>query len=280
MSDTETAGAIELAAASPPPPPPVAVNPPGRRSLWPFAFAAGFLLLAAGEFLLWQLHQPQAAQLAVLTAEVTDLRSAAARSPVSAEADLSLKLADLAAQLNAVQSQAAADHGALGELQANAADLTQLTARITTLSALESARIALESGAPLGTLANAPPALAQFAQTPPPTEAALRLSFPAAAQKAEAASIAGAPHGGFWSQVLARLESLITIREGTHVLAGPPAAGALAAAQTDLDAGDLAGAVAQLQTLSSATQAAMGTWLTQAKALLAARAALVSMASQ
>jgi hypothetical protein len=60
---------------------------------------------------------------------------------------------------------------------------------------------------------------------------------------------------------------------------GAPAAGVVAQAQVLLDAGDLAGAVAQLQTLSTDTQAAMGGWLSQAQDLLAARAAMIAMAN-
>jgi hypothetical protein len=47
-----------------------------------------------------------------------------------------------------------------------------------------------------------------------------------------------------------------------------------------LDAGDLGGAVTVLDGLSPETQAAMGNWLPQARNLLAARAALISMAGQ
>jgi hypothetical protein len=78
--------------------------------------------------------------------------------------------------------------------------------------------------------------------------------------------------------VLARLESLITISNGTHVIVGAPAAAVIAQARAALDAGDLAGAVALLDTLSVSTQAAMGGWLGQARDLLAARAAIVSLA--
>ena len=138
--------------------------------------------------------------------------------------------------------------------------------------------MALDSGQALGNIPNAPPALAVFATNPPPSEAQLRLDFPAAARAAEAASIAGADRGTFWSRVLARLESLVTVSEGSHVLLGAPAAGVLIQAQARLDAGDLAGAVARLDTLDESTQQAMQPWLGQAQALLGARAALITLA--
>jgi hypothetical protein len=308
ISDTETneiaALPPELPRQEPAPvvPPPSRHEPAPRRTAWPAAFGLGFLLLAGGEAFLYQLHQTQSAQvaqlsgqtatitsattqLAVLQTEVADLRTLAAHTQpapdaINVQADLTMKLATLAAQVNAVQSQTAADHATLATLQGSATQLSKLAAQMAQLSSLEAARAALEAGQPLGIIPGAPPALAAFATTPPPTEAALRLAFPGAAQAAEAASIAGNIKGNFWSRVLARLEGLVTIRDGTHVLIGAPASGVLAEAQAELDAGDLAGAVAQVETLSAPTQAAMGNWLSQAKALLAARAALAGMASQ
>jgi hypothetical protein len=139
--------------------------------------------------------------------------------------------------------------------------------------------MALEAGQPLGDIPNAPPELAKFASDPPPTEAALVMAFPAAARAAEAASVAGDGKGSYWSAVLARLENLVTISNGSHVVVGAPAAGVIVQAQALLNAGDLAGAVAEVQTLSASTQAAMGDWLSQAQDLLAARAAMIAMAN-
>ncbi len=282
MSETETNPMIET--------PPPAVVERRRREIpvWPFVFLVGFLALAAGEGYLWHVQQAatgQATQLAVLQAQVADLRVQAAKPPpandnVVVQADLAVKVATLAAQLNAVQAQMAADHGALTNLQANSADLTKLTARMNLMNQLETARMALAAGQKLGSIPNAPLALAQFATMAPPTEAQLRLSFPEAARAAEAASISGDAKDGRWSRALARLESLVTVSEGPHVIIGAPAAGVIGQAQTLLDAGDLAGAVTQLDTLSLPTQQAMGGWLAQAKSLLAARAALIVMASQ
>ncbi|HEY1856918.1 mitofilin family membrane protein [Acidocella sp.] len=295
MSDSETTSSPEpvpaetaLPALRPEPvsAPAAAARP--RRTVWPYPLLALIVLIGAGEGYLWYRLQAEAAnatQLAVLQTQVDDLRQLAMQTrpgsgSVAAQADLSVKLATVAAQLNAVQSQMAADHGALTMLQSNSLDLTKLAARIELLNQLETARMALDAGQPLGTIANAPPALSNFATTPPPTEAALRLGFPAAARAAEAASVAGDTKGGAWAHALARLENFVTVSAGSHVLVGAPAAAVIGRARTLLDVGDLAGAVAQLNTLSVTTQQAMVGWLAQARALLAARAALASMAGQ
>ena len=106
------------------------------------------------------------------------------------------------------------------------------------------------------------------------------MSFPDAARAAESASVTSDGKRSYWSTVLSRLEGIITISNGTHVVVGAPAAGVIEQAQAALDAGDLAGAVAVLDTLSLTTQAAMGDWLGQARDLLAARQAMVAMAGQ
>jgi hypothetical protein len=252
------------------------------------AFGLGFAVLAAGEGYLWhetQMQTAQDAQFTGLQAQISALQAQADRAlpapdSVTVQADLAMKYSALAAQVSAVQAQAAADHGALTTMQANATNLSQLTARIALLNALENARMALDAGQALGTIPGAPTALAQFATSAPPTEAQLRLSFAQAADAGEAASIAGNASGNTWSRVLARLENLVTVSKSGEVVFGAPASGVIEQARALLNAGDLAGAVAQLDTLSSTTQQAMARWLAQARAVLAARAALIAMAGQ
>jgi len=285
----------ETAAEQPAPPPaPVRASAPApvavlRRGLaGPALTILAVLLLAGGEAFLWHLSTLQTAEDAQFTGlqdQITELqaqanRAAPAPDSLSAQADLAQKYAALAAQVNAMQSQLAADHGALTTMQASQVDLTKLTARMTLISQLATARMALDAGLPLGPIANAPPALAQFAAIPPPTEAQLRETFPAAANAALAASIAGDSRISYWARVREKLASLITISDGTRVIVGAPAAAVIDQAQADLTAGDLAGAVAAIGHLSLPTQNAMQPWLGQAQALLAARAALIGMAGQ
>jgi hypothetical protein len=344
MSETETPPepAIEPApipviepAALPPPVPPAEPKSPAPRPkrgvAGPLLVILGFLILAGGEGYLYQLYHTlprptdNSAQIAGLQAQISALQQAEktaaaspAPTPMAAPApaptappdqNLANQLASLSSLVNALQTQANADHTVLNTLQASnadlpkfqaavtalqaqavsdhtalttlqtsTADLTALTSKISTLSRLATARMALDAGQPLGDIPNAPPALAQFATTPPPTQAALVLAYPAAAQAASAANIAGNATGSYWSRVLARLENLITISNGSHVIVGAPAAAVLAQAQQLLNAGDLAGAVTTLDQLSPTTQQAMGAWLAQARALLAARAAIGTLA--
>ncbi|MDE8346274.1 MAG: hypothetical protein POH28_08910 [Acidocella sp.] len=271
---------------------PAAEARPARRGAWVvLGVVLGLLLaggLACGEVYLWHLstlQNAEDAQFTGLQAQINQLqaqlmRAQPAPDAVSVQADLAQKYIALAAQVNAVQAQVAADHGALTSVQANAADLTKLTARIELLNQLAGARMALDAGLPLGVIAHAPPALARYASAAPPTEAALRLSFARAAAAAQAASISGDAHISYWARVREKLASLITISDGTHVIIGGPAAAVIGLAQAQLDAGDLAGAVAQLGTLSLPTQQAMAGWLAQARGLLAARTALIAMAAQ
>jgi hypothetical protein len=282
MNETE-----KLQAPSPLPAPEVKPAKP-RRSAWPLLGFLGFLILAAGEGYLWKLHQSApdyAPQMAALQAQVTELQQTGAKiqpapDSVIVQADLGMKLAALSAQVAAIQAQVAADHGALTTLQANNTDLTKLSARIEVLNRLESVRMALDEGQPLGDIPNAPPALAKFAEVAPPTQAALQLAFPQAARAAADASVAKAQSGSFWSGVLARFENLITISNGPKVIVGAPAAAILNQAKDLLDAGDLNGALTVLDGLSPSTQAAMGDWLNQARDLSAARAAIINLAGQ
>lgn len=179
----------------------------------------------------------------------------------------------------AVKSEQASVSARLQTMQQQASVAVTAAGKAARLARLQLARAALDSGTPLGTIEGAPPALARFAEAKPPTEAALRLAFPAAANAALDAAepdTAGKPLG---ERLWQRAQQLVTIREGDRVLVGDPAAGVLAHARQQLDAGDLSGAVASLSTLTGPAAQAMASWLDQARVLLAARAALDTMAA-
>jgi hypothetical protein len=155
---------------------------------------------------------------------------------------------------------------------------TGVAARAARTARLQAASAALEAGQPLGELPDAPAALTRFASARPPTEAALRLSFPEAAKRAEAASLPSTQGQSLARRMWQRAQALITVRQGNKVVIGAPAATVLASAHERLEAGDLAGAVAALGQLDGPAAQAMAAWREQAQALLDARAALTQMA--
>ena len=178
----------------------------------------------------------------------------------------------------------AADHKAVTDLAQKLAAEDARFAALEKSSSLAvrigAVRQALDAGNKLGDVPGAPPALARYATVDPPTEASLRLAFPAASQAALAASRPSVDGKPLLSRIWARAQDLVTIRRGDQVLVGDPAAGLLATAGTALDAGDLAGAVRSVGALTGPAAAAMAGWLAQARALLEARAALASWAAQ
>ncbi len=159
-------------------------------------------------------------------------------------------------------------------------DVTQSTTRAAFANRLRAASAALEAGQPIGSIDGAGPDLTRFATTPAPTEPALRLSFTHFAEAARAASQPIAASDDKLARAWERVQSLITIRQGDHVLIGSPASVLLEAAHGKLDAGDLAGAVAALAKLDDAAKAAMAPWLDDAKSLLDARAALLALVAK
>jgi hypothetical protein len=181
--------------------------------------------------------------------------------------------ADLSRRLDAQSAKVAA-------LEASASKIAGLADRAAQLARLQAATAALAAGRPLGEVPNAPAALARWADTAPPTEGALRLAYPAKERAALAASQPDTDGKPFLDRVLARAQDLVTIRQGDHVIVGDAAAGILARARTALDAGDLPAAVAAVDELHGSARDAMADWLAQAKALLAARAALADMAAK
>jgi hypothetical protein len=303
-NDTPSPPALILpqAANSAPPPPPKPPEPPASPQAAPTQAKSGgiwlpalgvlaFLILAGGEAYLYLLHQATppvaAAQIAGLQSQISALQSTVtaaipAVNSQAAQAGLDQKFANLNAQVQAMQAAQATDHGTLTQLAANNVDLTKLATKIEFLSRLETARMALESGQPLGDIPNAPPSLAKYATMAPPTLSDLILSYPQAAKAANDASVSRADKaGGVLTGALARVESLVTISKGGKVLIGAPAAAITAKAGQELDAGNLAAAVATLTTgLSTATQQAMGDWLTRAQSLAAARSALIALGTQ
>jgi hypothetical protein len=287
-----------------PPEPPSSPQP--RHGLAWLA-AVAIVVLAVGQFVLWYLvtpagSAPLAQQVQAIEARVAALerRAAAAAQPGPAAAArptaAAPDLGPLEARIAALEQRPppapapnpdvslaprlTADEARLATLEKGAGVPAALADRANRIARVQAAFIALSAGRPLGDLPGAPPALARYAAAAPPTEAALRLGFPAAARAALAADRPASAGKPFLERIWADAQDLVTIRQGEHVLVGDPAAGVLAHAQTALDAGDLTGAAASVGSLGGPAAQALAAWLDQARGLLAARAALADLAAQ
>jgi hypothetical protein len=232
-----------------------------------------------------------ATRLDTLSARM-DAQAARLQDLAKLEAD---HVAQLTAQLQAVGSAAAAQLQAAQQdlaprieaLERAQREVTAMEGRMARLASLDQLRAALAGGQPLGVaLARLPdpdPALTRFATIAPPTESALRLGFEDAAAQARAAAEPAQRQDGSRSSVvdsaLSRLSGLVTIRRGETVVWGDVAEAEIERARRALEAGDLDAALAQLDKLPPAARTAMQGWTGQARALLAARAALRRLAA-
>ena len=285
-------------------------EPPASRGAGAVLTALAVALLAGGLGWVWH-QQQQTAETMVVPAEVAALREQVRvlqqrlvqleQRPVAGPAP-AVDLRPLEGRIAALEQRPAAagapDAGladrmaaldrrlaqaeqAAGQARQEAAQAQQAAAsRLARIARLQVAAVALEAGRALGEIPGAPPALARFAATPPPSEAGLRLAFPEAARQARAASRDEAEAAGIGDRVWQRVRSLVTVKEGESVLLGSPAATSLGRAGERLEAGDLAGSVAALEGLDAGAAAAMAPWRREAEALLAARAALAKMAAE
>ncbi len=188
----------------------------------------------------------------------------------AATAQDSKALAALSGRVDSLDSR-------LGTVEQSSGKVAGLAARAGTMAKLQSAQDHLAAGQKLGVIPGAPPALARYADTAPPTDASLRLSF---ADAAEAARLASQPQNAgrpFLDRIWSRVQQAVVVRQGDDVIVGDPAAGVLARATDAMNAGDLAGTVEIVETLQGPARQAMADWLAQAHGLLDARAALSSL---
>ncbi|MCA3390535.1 MAG: hypothetical protein INF65_18080 [Roseomonas sp.] len=192
----------------------------------------------------------------------------------------------IAAAGAALEGRLAGAESALGArmqaLEAAQARIAGIEARTNRVQAIAALRARLDAGQALGPalapFPNPPAALSRFASASPPTEAALRLAFEDAARAARAASEPAREGQSILESASARLAGLITIRRGETIIWGDEAAAALEAARRALEAGDLPGALGRLSPLPPAARTALGAWEADAQALLAARAAIITLA--
>lgn len=247
------------------------------------------------------------ADLAEIRAQIASLSAAPAIAPrLADEVDtLSSKLASVEMRLGALESAtgdelaAAQDviqdvQGEIAELRRQFADLREsraatgpVVSRAVAL-ALAAGRLqrAVAAGRPYSeTLASLRDydgddavtalrdRLARYAATGVATKDALIQRF-APTARAVVAAASGDAAESWTDRALSRLSSVVTIRPvGPEVAGGDPAA-RLARAEAQLQTGDLAGAVAELDGMTGAAAAAAADWLADARARLDADAAV------
>jgi hypothetical protein len=187
------------------------------------------------------------------------------------------KSSQSAAALKSLSDRVDQQQTALASLKSSVQQVAADAKHAAHVAQVEAALAALDAGHAVGTLQNAPASVSRFAKTPPPTLTELRAQFPAVAKHILAAS---EPTAGkhFLDRLWTNAQDLVTVRQGSHVLVGDPAAGLVAEAQQDLDHNDLSGAVAALSNLKGQAAQAASDWLQSAHDLLAARSALLGMA--
>jgi hypothetical protein len=232
-------------------------------------------------------QQPTASDVARLQARVAALEARQNADPAQVAQRLDVMAGRIEGMNTREQSQAEQTKQTLDALSARVATLegaqnsaASIASKVDKVARLQDAALALNAGKPVGDIPGAPPALTKYAQEAPPTEARLRLAFPAAERAALAAEqpdLAGAP---LWQRVWEKTQALVTIRRGKEVVVGNQSSVTLGDARAALDAGDLAKAVTALGSLAEAPKKAMAGWLSDAQSLLAARAALATMAGQ
>lgn len=206
---------------------------------------------------------------AVLAAFERDLE--ALRTEVEAQRAAGVALATDAAK--AAQAR-------LAEAEANAQEMAR-DAAVT--AALGHLRAAIESGAPYGNVLtdleaagqDLPAALREGAQAGVSSLSALQAAFPAAARAALEASIRGDMGETWTDRVTALLRSQTGVRSLTPREGADPDA-VLSRAEAALRAGDLAGAMAEVQALPPDGQAAMADWRLLTERRLAATDALAA----
>ncbi len=234
--------------------------------------------------------EPTGAKLAQLAGEVQQIKeqSAAARSHLDGLTGQAQGLdqqvqtlhgdvKSLQTALAEIQSRAAA----AGDRHAQAAALALITSQIdTALGQGKPYEAPLRSLVALGdqdeVVRQSAADLASGAATGVPGLAALRQSFAAVAD--EIVQRERAPEGGsLIDRATSNLLRLVTVRPVGADVAGEDAAARVARAEGDLDQGDLAAAVAELEALKGPAAEAAAAWLADAKTRLQATKALASL---
>jgi len=165
-------------------------------------------------------------------------------------------------------------------LEKTSGSVDAVSQHLNRLARIQEAGLALSAGRPVGDIPGAPPALAQFARTAPPTTTELHDLFVKSEQAAIAAKEPDNTSVPLMDRIWERAQGLVTVHRGEDVVVGSPVAVTLGHARAAMDAGDLKQAISIVETLKGQPREAMAKWLEEAKSVVDARAALADMAGQ
>ena len=216
---------------------------------------------------------------ALIDPEIAQLRDALSGADDSAElAALSDNLADVQSRMAALEA-AMADLRDLAENRVAAAEMAVETALAR--SGVEMMRAAIDLGAPYADAlalmrdagADVPDVLADAAQSGVPTLEALQESYPAAARAALRQALQGAPAESTTERLGNFLRAQVGARS-TEPKDGDDPDAVLSRAGAAVEAGDLDGALSELDMLPEAAQAEMSGWRADARLRLDVDAAL------
>ena len=218
-----------------------------------------------------------ASALVQMRNEIAELK---AKLGALAEAELSGEPGDLGAQLAALTARIAKIETTLPEL-AGAIDKDAAGAKAVAIAiAFANLRAAVSDGRPyaaeLDTVSTLAPSvgdlgvLPAYAEAGIPTLPALTRSFATAKDTALAVAAAPPSGGSLVDSLMASAQSLVKIRRIDEQPTGEGPAATLAHAKADLDQGELAAAVKEVEMLDGTTRESFSAWLGQAQARLGA----------
>ena len=222
-------------------------------------------------------------QIDGLSEQLRSVESAASSGPDAAAleglegqvAELSGRLSDLSSRLDSLTARVTEASG--GGEAALVLALTQLRDALRLAAPYEEALAGVEErlGESAGQVSGALGTLKSHAANGLPTRRLLAERFPAVAR--EIASAGYAAEEAWYGGILNRVNEVVSIRPIGADVAGQDPDAIAARAEAKVEAGDLSGAVAELEGLSGAAAEAAAGWLADAKARLAAEAALAEV---
>jgi hypothetical protein len=221
--------------------------------LGPQLFPVGISLAPAAS------SSPSRSSTPSVDARLADIQARLAAQEIAPSVPLAAANAQIAA-LSARVDRLEADRQRLIHASAAALSATSLTD-----AAASSGPFSTELSAVQGDLTASPDvqALQPLAATGAPTPAALAAEFPDVAARAAVAVRARARGSGFFDRIAEALAAIVTVRRVDRV-DGPGVDAVLARAQRKVDAGDLAGALTELNGLPPAGQNALADWRARA----------------